>query len=55
MVRPALRRLAAAVSAAIKSGKLPVPSSKLAPGEAYLRTYAVAKEYRDRQQEGDGD
>ena len=55
MVHPALRRLAAAVSAAIESGKLPVPSNKLAPGEAYLRTYAVAKEYRDRPWEGDGD
>ncbi len=38
--------LAEAVRRAIEAGKLPVPAAKLAPGEAYLRTFAIANEYR---------
>ncbi len=54
MIRAELERLASAVRCAVDAGKLPVAADKLAPGEAYLRTYAIANEYRATHREGDG-
>jgi hypothetical protein len=54
MIRAELKHLASAVRNAIDAGKLPVAADKLAPGEAYLRTYAIANEYRATRREGSG-
>jgi hypothetical protein len=54
MISVELERLADAVRCAVDAGKLPVAADKLAPGEAYLRTYAIASEYRATRREGSG-